>query len=211
MSKIPSITEQELQGLNPCGLEKSFLSRLAACAEDTFTELSSAEITFEDKLRGIRPRNIKADLMESLRVAIGDAPFSVDEKIVLFNKSTQASSTASKPRRVSDILRFNLAAAAAVALLGSLAALMVPDNAATGDPVASATPEIENIVPLTPAPSNFRAAGYKQRTLNETSNEGVIWKSETEPLRVLRHTFKDRITTENKKGETSQMEQPHIE
>lgn len=210
MSKTPSITEQELQGLSPCGLDKAFLSRLAACAGETFTTLSDEEIELEGMLRSIRPRTIRSGLKEDLRATIGDAPFSVDGTIVLFNKSNQASPASSKPRTISNIFRFNIAAAAAVALLGSIAALMVPNNAATADPVVSAAPDIERIVPLAPVPSNFAPAG-NNRTLSETIDEGVIWKNETQPLRVLRHTFSDRFTTEGENGETIQEDQPHTE
>jgi len=210
MSKTPSITEQELQGLNPCGLDDAFLSRLAACAEDGFTKLSAEETAYENSLRSVRPRNIQSALLETLHGRTGDAPFAVDEKIVLFNKSNKAKTAASKQAKAPNIIRFNLAAAAAVALLGSLAALMLPDKTPSDVPTASSETPVESFVPLATSPSNVAPAGYN-RTLVGTSDEGVIWKNETQPFRVLRHTFSDRITTAGENGEPVQKEQPHIE
>jgi len=210
MSKTPTITEQELQRLNPCGLDNAFLSRLAACAEDTFTKLSSEEIAFEISLRSVRPRNIQSTLMDTLHAGIADAPFAVDEKIVLFNISNKGKTAASKQGKTSNTIRFNLAAAAAVALLGSLAALMLPEKAPSDVPTASSETPVESFVPLATSPSNVAPAGYN-RTLVGTSDEGVIWKNETQPFRVLRHTFSDRITTAGANGEPVQKEQPHIE
>jgi len=211
MSKIPSITEQELLALNPCGLDKTFLSRLTACAEETFTALSVEETGFETQLRAIRPRNIQSSLLDTLHGKIGDAPFAVDEKIVLFNKSNPRPRAASKPGRASNIFRFNLAAAAAVALLGSLTALMLPGNAPSAGSSASSSTETDKITPMVvPAASNIAPAAYN-RTLVGTSDEGVIWQTDTKPFRVLRHTFTDRITTADENGEAIEKQQPHIE
>ena len=212
MSKIPSITEQELLGLNPCGLDEKFLSRLAACAEETFTELSAKEIAFENQLREIRPRKAQATLVASLAEAIGDAPFAVDEKIVLFNKANQAKPTATKSGKTSNIFRFNIAAAAAVALLGSVAALMLPNNSPAESPTASAGSSTENMastafVPRILPQTNFAPASY-ERDLNNTSDEGVIWQGNNQPYRVLLHTFTDRMTSENGNGGTIRMEKP---
>lgn len=212
MSNIPSITEQEFLTLNPCGLNETFLSRLTACAEETFTELSEEETGFEDQLRSIRPRNTQFSLLQSLHGKIGDLPFAVDEKIVLFNKSNSRPLADSKRGRASNIFGFNLAAAAAVALLGSIAALMLPGNVPANSLSASSTPEAKKIELLT-APvvaSNIAPAAYNQ-TLVETSDEGVIWQTHTKPLRVLRHTFNDNFTTADENGGAIEQQQPHVE
>lgn len=217
MSKIPSITEQELLALNPCALDQTFLSRLTACAEETYAGLSDEETAFESELRAIRPRDVQASFLETLHSSIADVPFAVDEKIVLFNKSNQSSRSAAKTGGRSNIFRFNIAAAAAVALLGSLAALMMPGNANLDAPSASTSTENETIPAfVSPTPpniapvTNIAPAGYN-RTLVGTSDEGVIWQSDTKPFRVLRHTFNDSFTTEGEHGESIQKEQPHVE
>ncbi|MBG7606995.1 MAG: hypothetical protein IZT59_03055 [Verrucomicrobia bacterium] len=215
MSKIPSITEQELQGLNPCGLDEEFLSRLAASAEETFTELSSQELEFENKLRDIRPRKIQSALVADLQGKIGDTPFSVDKKIVLFNKSSKGNHAASKNRKASNIFRFNIAAAAAVAILGSVAALMLPNNTPAETSTAAATTETENIAPTAFVPNqlpqtNFVPTSY-DRNLSNTRDQSVIWKDNNQPYRVLLHTFTDRISKDNENGETIQVEQPSFE
>ncbi len=211
MSKPPNITEQELKGLNPCGLDEEFLSRLAACAEDTFTDLTASELEFEAKLRAIRPRAIPAALDEKLQDAISNTPFAVDGKIVLFHKSNKGKTSGSKTGRLPSIVRFNVAAAAAVALLGSLAALMLPANRQKQEsPTAANTVEVLPSPAFPSAPSNFAPASYN-RNLTETRDEGVIWQNNMQPHRVLRLKYIDLVTGKNSKGESIEIEQPRYE
>ncbi len=216
MSKIPSITEQELRGLSPCGLDEKFLLRLEACAEETFAELTGAELEFESTLRGIRPRGVQSALVSSLTETIGDTPFAVDEKIVLFNKPNQAGQSAGKGGTAKNLIRFNIAAAAAVAILGSVAALMIPtDRPPENTAEAVQETEAENVssgffVPKVLPQTNFAPASF-ERGLSGTSDEGVLWRDANRPYRVLLHTFTDRLTAESENGETIQMEQPSYE
>ncbi len=214
MSKIPSITEQEFRRLNPRGLDKDFLSRLEACVNETFTELSTEESELENKLRAVRARAVQASMIASLQDAISDTPFAVDEKIVLFNKANQRKSADSKALGRSNVVRFNIAAAAAVAILGAFAALMIPGNPPASSSTASlsdteVTPPA-SFIPTELPQTNFAPTSF-ERSLNDTSDQGVIWQNNTKAYRVLLHTFTDRITTANGKGETIQMEQPRIE
>lgn len=210
MSKTPSITEQELKRLKPTGLDEAFLSRLTACADDHYTDVSEDEAAFAKELQQVRPRGIKTSLMDDLVARIGDTPFAMDEKIVLFNKPSSRGSESAERSTVSKVFRMNLAAAAAVALLGSLAALVLPGSSTTQSPAASSeTSGQSDFIPL-PTTSAVAPIGYN-RTLVGTSDEGVVWRTETEPYRVLRHTYTDRITTEQVDGETIRQEQPHVE
>lgn len=213
MSKIPSILERELKSMRPRELDQAFLSRLTACAEESFTSLSEEETDFESQLRAIAPRNAQASLQAKLLDSIGDAPFSVDEKIVLFNRSRQAPTQAAPAKR-NKIIRLNFAAAAAVALLGALTALMLPTANPGAAPLAVASAETGNIVPAPPHSSpNTAPAVFNRynRNLTETSDEGVFWHTENQPYRVYRQSYTDRVTQENAAGETIERKQPHIE
>lgn len=202
MPNIPSISEQEFRDLAPAVLDDGFLSRLTACAEGTQTALSEGELEFGDRLRSIQPRNVPSGLSASLLAAIGDAPFAVDDKILLFNKPANPA-----PRKRGNLFRFNIAAAAAVALLGSIAAFMVP----AGSPnKTSGNGPVPAISPALPGASNFVPASYN-RNLSETRDEGVIWRGKNQPHRVLRLTYMEQVTMENENGESVRMEQPRVE
>jgi hypothetical protein len=210
MSKIPSIIEQELNNLNPAGLDEAFISRLSACAEDSFTELSSEEMDFEKQLRVIRPRGIRESFFTELQDATENTPFAVDEKIVLFNKASQSRVAGNKDKR-RNIIRFNIAAAAAVALLGALSAMIIPGASPKSSTIVAADPQTKMASPLPPTRSNITPASYN-RNLSDTSDEGVIWlDNNTQPYRVFSQTYMDRVTTENVNGEFIELEKPCVE
>ena len=205
MSKIPSIAEQKLANLQPNKLDEDFMSRLLASTDGSLTELTDSELQFETSLRKFSPPKLSSSFDSSLIDILNNTPFHVDEKIVLFHKSTsRASGTPSKLRR------FNLAAAAAVALLGSLAAWITP---APNKETVVMLPEriIQQPSPITTqAPSSFAPAGFN-RSLSGTHDEGVIWNPSNRPHRVMRFTYMDRVTMKNEKGETIQVERPRVE
>lgn len=203
MSRIPTITEQELSNLHPRGLNEDFLARLTACAEGTHVNLSEDEAAFETRLRALRPRTIPSALQASLLNVLGDTPFAVDDKIVLFNKSSSAPNMVGQKR---SAFRFNIAAAAAVALLGSLAAFMVP--AGTGkDRSAQAA---DATVPAVTAPSHIAPTGFTPNP-SETRDEGVIWRGKNQPHRVLRLTYMDQVVTKDANGNPVTEQRPRVE
>lgn len=205
MSKIPTIAEQKLADLQPNKLDEDFMARLLASADGSLTELTGAELQFETSLRKFSPPKLSSSFDSALLNILNDTPFHVDEKIVLFHKSaSQAKEAPSKFRR------FNLGAAAAVALLGSLAAWITPlqDNKTAATPTErniESTPSLTNS-----APNSFAPAGFN-RNLSDTRDEGVIWNPSNRPHRVLRFTYMDRVTLKNEKGESIQVEQPREE
>lgn len=203
MSKIPTIAEQQLANLQPGKLDADFMSRLVASADGSLTELTAEELQFEAYLRKFAPSSITLSTQLVLLESLEGTPFHVDEKIVLFHKShTQKGAASAKSSR------FNLAAAAAVALLGSLAALITP-----GQPHqdTAATPPLQQSATIaSPVSNSFSPAGFN-RNLKDTRDEGVIWNGPQGPHRVLRFTYMDRVTLKNEKGELIQVEQPREE
>ncbi|MFN9027480.1 MAG: hypothetical protein ACK5VX_14925, partial [Akkermansiaceae bacterium] len=106
--------------------------------------------------------------------------------------------------------RFNLAAASAVALLGSLAALITPGQ---NNETITYNPERfiqEPSTVTTPTPSTFAPASFNH-SLSETRDEGVIWNQANHPHRVLRFTYIERVTLKNGKGELIQVDRPREE
>lgn len=205
MPKIPTIAEQKLADLQPNKLDEDFMSRLLASTDGSLTELTDAELQFENSLRKFSPPKLSSSFDTALIEILNNTPYHVDEKIVLFHKSTsRVSGTSSKFRR------FNLAAAAAVALLGSLAAWITPNQ--TQETVAN-TPERfvqQPSVITTPAPSSFAPAGFNPN-LSDAHDEGVMWNKSNLPHRVLRFTYMDRVTMKNEKGELIQVDRPRHE
>lgn len=202
MPKIPTIFEQELRNQAPARLDGALLERLTACAEGSQTEIPEEDREFAARLAAAKPRAIPTALQSSLLEAIGDTPFALDGKIVLFNKQSKPG-----PAKLPSFRFPNIAAAAAVALLGALAALMVPGQGGRETVEADNT----NLHPAAPiANSHFAPASYG-RNLSETRDEGVIWSGKNQPHRVLRLTYTDKITMKNDKGETIQVERPRHE
>lgn len=205
MSKIPTIAEQNLADLQPNKLDDDFMDRLVASADGSLTELTGEELQFEASLRKFSPPKLSASFDSILLDTLKDTPFHVDEKIVLFHKSTsQSKNTSTKMRR------FNLAAAAAVALLGSLAAWITPGQ---NNETITYNPErfVQEPSKITSAaPSSFAPASFNQN-LSDTRDEGVIWNQANHPHRVLRFSYIERITLKNGKGELIQVERPREE
>jgi hypothetical protein len=204
MSKIPTIAEQQLANLQPGKLDEDFMSRLLASTEGSLTELTAEELQFENQLRAFCPRKFSASVDASLVKILNDTPFHVDEKIVLFHRSTSQVGRSATPFR-----RLNIAAAAAVALLGALTAWITPgqDNETANMPSSG---PLNKPAITSPATNAFAPAGFN-RNLSDTHDEGVIWNGANRPHRVLRFTYMDRVTLKNEKGELIQVEQPREE
>lgn len=202
MSLDPSALEAELLKLRPATPGDPLLDRLEACAEATWTELDPMELQFERQLRATAPAALPPSLMASLEATVRDVPFPSDVKIVAFPQSlpdTRSKAPAPKHRWWS--------AAAAVAILGASAALLMPtrhhDTGSTANNPSLANPPAATSGKLTPAGFN--------RGLTEASDEGVIWQSENRPHRVLRMVYKDKVTLRDANGSTYQMERPRVE
>ena len=210
MSKMPTITEQELSNLQPTGLDEDFLARLTACADGTDLNITEGEAVFEAHLRALRPRPIPGTLKTSLLNALGDTPFALDEIIVLFNKPSSASVMYGKKL---SAFRFNVAAAA-VALLGSLTAFLIPEGIRKGQ--SAETGDATGFVPapITNTPSQIKTAPSQiapASISSHTRDEGVIWSDKNQPHRILRRIYMDQVLTKDAAGNFFPELRPRVE
>ena len=195
----PSL-EAELRDLKAVGLDESFLTRLEASADGTWTGLTYQEIRFEESLRVNSATRLPTDFMAELERIVAKAPFPADVNIVPFPTLT----TPPPLRRHRPMW----GAAAAVAIIGAATALLVPTDTTPVSherPVAAAAPSAADSTSR-----NFVPAGFNTN-LSEVHDEGVIWKSNNQPHSVVRMVYKDQVTLKDANGRTVQVEQPRIE
>ena len=198
MNSDPSAIEAQLRELRAVPLDDAFLARLEDAAEGSLTALSPAQERLEAQLRGISPALLSADFLASLEAAVTGVPFPGEVKIVPFPRSRPAVESAPRKRPI-------WAAAAAVALIGAVSALWMPAEKTEVQVTQTSAPN----VPLG-AVSNLVPASYN-RGVSEVHDEGVVWKSNTQPHNLVRVVYKDRITLKDDKGRTYQVEQPRVE
>ena len=200
MKTDPSSIEEELRKLQAAPLDEALLARLEASADGTWTELTREEIRFENLLRGTSPAKLPADFLASLESITAGTHFNRDEKVILFPKGH----TTQKKREN----RSMWAAAAAVAIIGAASALFMPGANNTRPPTLASN---KTSPPVTATvPSNFVPASFN-RGLSEVHDEGVIWKSNNEPHRVVRVVYTDHVTLKDANGRTVEVEQPRVE
>ncbi|MEO5915485.1 MAG: hypothetical protein ABIS50_14730 [Luteolibacter sp.] len=190
--------EAQLRELQATSLDEALLARLEAAAEGNLTELSHDELRFENLLRTKSPVALAPDFLAKLEAIVRDVPFAVDEKIVLFPKASVA------PRKKSN--RPMWAAAAAVALIGAATALLMPVDRPTSNFASQPVPSSANISNV--AAENLIPAGFN-RGVSNVHDEGVVWKSNSQPHSLMRVEYIDKITLKDpKSGATYQVEQP---
>lgn len=204
MTHDKSSLEAALRDLQAATLDDALLQRLEAAADGTLAQLSHEEIRFEESLRQTSPARLSPDFLATLEAIVHEVPFAVNEKIVLFPKGNQAPAVRTR--------RPMWAAAAAVALIGGLTALMVPTGTAPRGIAsqAPAAPAVSSSVASSAAEGNFVPASFN-RGISEVHDEGVVWKSNSQPHSVVRVVYKDLITAKDKNGRTVQVEQPRVE
>jgi len=203
MNPDPPTLEAQLRELQATALDDALLLRLEAAADGTWAQLGHEEIRFEALLQKTSPARLSPDFLAQLEAIVHEVPFSVNEKIVLFPKANTVIHT----RRQRPLW----AAAAAMALIGAASALLIPAGKAPEKIVSQSAP----VSPVSPqvsrtANSNFVPASFN-RGVSEVHDEGVVWKSNSEPHSLVRVTYKDKITLKDKEGRTFQVEQPRVE
>lgn len=198
MNSDLSSLEAQLRELRAVPLDDVFLARLEDAAEGSLSALSPVEDRFEARLRDISPAPLSADFLASLETILTSVPFPGEVKIVPFPRSRPVEVAAPRKRPI-------WAAAAAVALIGAASALWMPDAKPTAQITQSTSPSAPSAVL-----SNLVPASYN-RGVSEVHDEGVVWKSNTQPHNLVRVVYKDRITLKDDKGRTYQVEQPRVE
>ncbi|MFD0895787.1 hypothetical protein KBB96_02300 [Luteolibacter ambystomatis] len=190
-----------LASLRPAVPDSALLARLEQAAHGSLVRPTAEEMRMEALLGGHEPLTLPPDLMRSLEGIVANAPFHVDEKIVMFTKPNAAPAPVRRYRP--------MAAAAAVALLGGLTALMMPAGKApsTGPVRVAGSPVTSNDDRV--APASFSPSGYG-RDVQDAKDEGVIWKN-GRPYRVMRATFKEKASFTNSEGRKVEFEQPREE
>ncbi len=200
MTPDHSSLEAELRALRAVALDEAFITRLEASAEGTWVELSNQERSFENFLRGTSPAKLEPSFLADLEAIVRNVPFITDEKIVPFPNAAATPTRRSRPM---------WGAAAAVALIGAATALMMPAGKSPESTprrlAATASAPIKS-----PAHGNFVPAGFN-RGLSEVRDEGVVWKSNSQPHSVVRVVYKDLVTLKDASGRTVQVEQPRVE
>ena len=99
-------------------------------------------------------------------------------------------------------------AAAAVAILGALSALLIP-NPKQANPNIAQQPNSGDPSPI-PASAELTPASFS-RQLSETSDEGIIWQDNNTPHRVVKVVYKDRVILKRADGTSTEVIQPRVE
>lgn len=199
MKKDPSIIEEELRKLVAAPLDEALLARLEASAEGAWTEPSQDEIRFENLLKTCSPSKLSPDFLASLESITAGIHFPINEKILLFPKG----SGLIQKRENRSFWR----AAAAVALIGAATALFVSPTRQTSTSSQAAN---SPVVPFAAnSNSGFVPAGF-ERGVSNVHDEGVVWKSNNAPHRIMRVDYMDHATFKDANGRTLEVEQPRV-
>lgn len=204
MNHDPSTLEEELRKLQAAPLDEALLARLEASAEGTWTELTREELRFEERLRQSSPARLSPDFLAELESITRGVHFPVNEKILLFPNGAPAAAKARTHRPM-------WASAAAVALIGAATALLMPTREVAKTAYSNGGGGVIGRPPASSNPTrNFVPATFN-RGLSAVHDEGVIWKSDTEPQRVVRVVYHDQMTLKDDSGRTIEVEQPRVE
>jgi len=190
--------EHRLSAMRPAAPDEGLLSRLEDAMEDRLALPVVEDARFEAMVRGAHPVKIPAELMASLESIVSSTPFPLDDNIVLF---TKGSATPRFQRRFRPI-----AAAAAVACLGAMAALFMPTTPRE-NAVVENHPSAQTKHPISPpgyVPASFG------RNVEDASDEGVVLK-DGKPHRVMKIVYKEKGSFINAEGRKVEVEQPRVE
>lgn len=204
--------EANLRGLHPAALDSNLLARLEDSANANLTKLSADQAQFENSLRQIQPAKLPPALMAALEATLTAKAAVAASPIIAFPQGGAPAASRSRQRH-----RPMLAAAAAVALLGAAAALFIPgkgprQTAATpASPSSPAAPLATTpAVPADPPADNFVLAS-RNTGLSQAKDQGVLWQAKSQPHRVVKVVYWDRVTLVNPEGKKIECEQPRIE
>jgi len=196
MKQDPPTLDGELRKLQSASLDDAFLARLESSAAGTWTELTRDELQFELFLRQNSPAGLSTDFLTRLESVTRNVHFTVNEKIVLFPKERGATGASKKYS--------TWAAAAAVAFIGAASALMLPSKGSNSQVAQnlSTAPAYSAAVPQNFVPASFN------RGLSAVHDEGIVWKDNKQPQRLLRFVYMEKMTYKDANGRIVEVEQP---
>lgn len=192
MKQDPPTLSDELRAHQGTSLDEAFLTRLTGSAVGTWTELTREEAQYEAFLRQTAPARLEHDFITRLEATTRGVHFNVSEKIVLFPKEGGSGKNSNKLS--------TWAAAAAVALIAAGSAFMLPSKNVLS---ASSQAPLSSSLNL----NNFVPASFN-RGLSAVHDEGVVWKDNKLPQRLLRFVYTEKTTYKDANGRTVEVEQP---
>ncbi|MBN8458845.1 MAG: hypothetical protein J0M04_13505 [Verrucomicrobia bacterium] len=187
--------ETKLHALRPAAPGNELAARLADIARPA----PAADPALEAALRALRPAAFGTDLTASvLRRTTGAQP-----AVIPFHKPTRSWN------------RYMLPVAAAVALLGAAAALLVPTSANRGgNTIANnptpADPPIPTTIPRENGNPALVPASFGT-DLTQAKDEGVLWQGPNQARRVVKVIYRDRGTYVTPDGRKVEVEIPRVE
>lgn len=190
--------ESRLQDLRPADLDEALLDRLVMAASGSLEDVEPAHRTVEAATARLEPAAMSESLTARLEEVVKDVPFPVDEKVLLFPRGSAEGRNSKRKRRPW------LASAAAVALAGGLAALMVSPKDDVSKKVADSRSSSQ-IDPSAFVPASFNSG------VSDADDLGVMWSGDRKPMRVVRVVYMDTVTYENREGDRLQREVPRVE
>jgi hypothetical protein len=207
MSNDLSSLENDLRKLRAAALDDAMMERLEECAADTWDTLRPLELEMEHRLRAHEPAPLEDAMLERMLAHVDGLSFPKSQPKILPFPAT----VAAEPRTASRGGRW-LAAAAAVAMMGALAGWFVPHGSNTEKPLAASSGQRENASsrPHLTAPSGLVPAGIN-RGLSEASDEGVVLNQNSQPHRVLKFVYNERVTLKDANGRTYHVDRPRVE
>lgn len=172
--------------------------------------------TLERELAALAPSRVPARLLERIEAGIAALPDPAAAKVVPFPAPNRPAAPVAARRPAW------LAAAAAVALVGAVAAFLAPPQRQTAtaarqapafvpapvpalERTASSAPERKSAAPGGFVPTDSRAG------VRDVRDEGLLWTPDHQPLRRVRVEYYQRFTLVNGRGERLEVERPRVE
>lgn len=195
--------EAELAALQPAALDAGLADRLVRAVEGHAGELAPEQRATEGELGSLTPAAPRESTMAALMTVLEKLPFPESaSKVVPFPNARGAAPERSR--------RMPWAAAAAVAIAGGLAALMVnPGGEDVAPNVAESTP-VRTAPAVTADPATFQPASFESGVSN-TRDMGRMWAGGEQAVRVVKVVYKDRVVWLNEQGEEVVTEMPRTE
>ncbi len=197
--------ESLLAGLNPRPVPESLVG-------ETLAQMEEGSLgTLEGHLQGIAPATLSEDVLGRMASAMDRWHEHVpeEEKVVSFDKGK-----ARHPKRKSGGM---LAAAAAVAMLGAISALVLPQYSGhqdqgtvqsftTSPPIVSS----ENVQPASAQSLRVIPGSLSQKIVN-ARHEGIVMSRDQRPLRCIRVEYMEKVKVRDENGNIKEVERPRVD